>query len=68
VVGETDDEQTHAYLFDGSGDDAVLTEKALRTPRSQASAVQLPNGQVAILGGTDLATGSAALTLDVFFP
>jgi len=68
VVGETDDEETHAYLFDASGDEATLMEQALRTPRSQASATQLPNGQVAILGGTALDTGNPALSLDVFFP
>ncbi len=68
VVGETDDEETHAYLFDATGDEATLVEQALRTPRSQASATQLPNGQVAILGGTELDTGNPALSLDVFFP
>ncbi|MEO6601004.1 MAG: hypothetical protein ABIQ16_14080, partial [Polyangiaceae bacterium] len=68
IVGETDDEETHAYLLDASGDEATLTEQALRTPRSQASATPLPNGQVAIVGGTELATGNPALSLDVFFP
>ncbi|MEO6601689.1 MAG: hypothetical protein ABIQ16_17565 [Polyangiaceae bacterium] len=68
IVGETDDEETHAYLFDASGDEAMLTEQALRTPRSQASATRLPNGQVAIVGGTELSTLSPALSVDIFFP
>ena len=68
VVGETDDEQTHAYLFDASGDEPTLTEQNLRTPRARASAARLPNGQIAIVGGTELSTGNAALGLDVFFP
>jgi hypothetical protein len=67
VVGETEDEQNHAYLLDTSGDTPTLTEQPLKTPRSQASAALLPNGQVALVGGTDIATGEAALGLDVFF-
>ncbi len=68
VIGETDDEQTHAYLFDATGDQATLIEQPLRAPRSRASATKLPNGQVGIIGGTDLATGEAALDPEVFFP
>ncbi|MET0791663.1 MAG: hypothetical protein ABW061_09105 [Polyangiaceae bacterium] len=68
IVGESDDTETHAYLFDASGDEPTLVEKILRTPRSQAAAVTMPNGQIAVVGGTELSTGNPALTLDVFFP
>jgi hypothetical protein len=68
VVGETDDEQTHAYQYDTSGSEPAFVEQPFGTPRARASATVLPNGQLAIFGGTDVSTGSAALTLDVFFP
>ena len=68
IVGESDDTQTHAYLFDASGDEPSLVEQDLRTPRSQASAVLQPNYQVGIFGGTELSSGNPALNVDVFFP
>ncbi len=68
IVGESADTQTHAYLFDANGDEPSLVEQDLRTPRSQASAVLLPNYQVGIFGGTELDSGHPALNVDVFFP
>jgi len=67
VVGETEDEQDHVYLLDASGDAPTLTEQPLHTPRARASAVVLPNGQMALVGGTDVATGEPALGMDVYF-
>ncbi len=67
IVGETDDTQTHAYFVDATGSEPVITEKALSTPRKQASSALLPNGQVAIFGGSDLDSGDSTLNVDVFF-
>ena len=67
AIGETEDEQNHAYLLDATGDTPSMTEQPLHTPRARASSLLLPNRQVALIGGTDLATGEPALGLDVYF-
>jgi hypothetical protein len=59
--------ETHVFSFDlGLGHE--LHEFALRTPRSQASAFLLPNGQVGVLGGDTLDDQTPAKSVELFFP
>jgi hypothetical protein len=60
-------EETHVFTFD-TGIGHALTEFALRTPRKQASAVLLPNGQVGVLGGLTIEDASTASSVELFFP
>jgi len=70
AVGEDPTSQeTHVFTFETRvGLDHAMNEYALRVPRTGASAVMLPNGQVAVLGGDALSDDSPALTLELFFP
>ena len=59
--------ETHVFTFDlGLGHE--LTEFALQTPRTGASAFLLPNGQVGVLGGDALADEAPASSVELFFP
>lgn len=46
----------------------ALTFVPLRVPRSGATAVALPNGAIAVAGGTALADGTPALAVETFLP
>jgi hypothetical protein len=68
AVGEQPDTgETRVFTFD-TGLGNALNEIALRTPRSGASAILLPNGQVGVFSGDALADGTPAMTMEVFFP
>jgi len=68
AVGEDPtSEETHVFTFD-TGIGHALNEFALRTPRKQASAFLLPNGQVGVLGGTALEGATPARSVELFFP
>jgi hypothetical protein len=68
AVGEDPkSEETHVFTFD-TGIGHALNEFALRTPRKQASAFLLPNGQIGVLGGTALEDASPASSVELFFP
>ena len=68
AVGEDPtSEETHVFTFD-TGIGHALNELSLRTPRKQASAFLLPNGQIGVLGGVALEDGTAASSVELFFP
>ena len=68
AVGEDPtSEETHVFTFD-TGIGHALNEFALRTPRKQASAFLLPNGQIGVLGGLALENGNPASSVELFFP
>ena len=67
VTGESTDGQSHVFTLDKSID-FELTEQALRTPRTLASAVKMPNGQIGLVGGNSLDDGTPAASLELFFP
>ncbi len=67
VAGESNDGQSHVFTLDKTiGFD--LTEQALRAPRTLASAVTMPNGQIGLVGGNSLDDGTQAASLELFFP
>lgn len=61
VVGEKDDGTMVAWRIT----DAGLVEIPQRLPRRSATAFQLPNGFVALVGGTLVSDGSPATTLEL---
>lgn len=68
AVGEDPKTQeTHVFTFD-TGLGHALNEFALRTPRNRASAFLLPNGQVGVVGGDAVSDGTAASSVELFFP
>jgi len=68
AVGEDPQtEETHVFTFD-TGIGHALHEFALNTPRTSASAFLLPNGQVGVLGGSELGSDTAAASVEFFFP
>jgi hypothetical protein len=68
AVGEEPESgETHVLTFD-TGIGHELNEFPLRTPRSGASALLLPNGQVGVVGGDALADGAPVMTVELFFP
>jgi hypothetical protein len=68
AVGEEPETgETRLFTFD-TGIGHALNEYALRTPRLGASAIRLPNGQVAVVGGDAVEGGAPAMTMEVFFP
>jgi hypothetical protein len=67
VAGESSDGQSHAFTLDKTIG-FELTEQALRDPRSEASVVKVPNGQIGLVGGSSLSDGSPAGSLELFFP
>ncbi len=60
LVGEDPKGVTRLYRYDGS----KLTEVALREARSGASAVALPTGQLALIGGVNPETQTARSSLE----
>jgi len=67
VAGESSDGQSHAFTLDKTIG-FELTEQALRNPRSEASVVTAPNGQIGLIGGSSLSDGTPATNLELFFP
>jgi hypothetical protein len=67
VAGESSDGQSHAFTLDKTIG-FELTEQALRNPRTEASFVKAPNGQLGFVGGDNLADGSPITNLELFFP
>lgn len=63
VVGRNSSGATGAVSIKGNSIQPV----ALRAPRKNASAIALPNGQVAVFGGTD-PSGAAAMSLELYSP
>jgi hypothetical protein len=68
LVGESADGENHTFLLDGSTPTPTLTERPLRVRRKGATGVTLPNGQIAIVGGSTVETGAAASALELYFP
>jgi hypothetical protein len=68
VMGESVDGQNRAFLVSTTDSQASVEEKPLREPRQGAAPVLLPNGQVGVVGGQLLDTGTPVLTLEAFIP
>ena len=67
AVGEDAGGQDHAFLFDPTAvAPTTPVEIALREPRKGAGVILCPNSQVAVVGGTNVTTGAAVLSLEFF--
>jgi len=67
VAGESGDGQSHAFTLDKTIG-FELTEQALREPRTEASVVKAPNGQIGLIGGDSLSDRTPVTNLELFFP
>jgi hypothetical protein len=62
TIGNKADGETSALLIDGESVQPI----SLREPRRKASALSLPTGQVAVVGGTRISDGAPAQSLEFF--
>ncbi|MEO8905163.1 MAG: hypothetical protein ABI488_22015 [Polyangiaceae bacterium] len=67
VTGESADGETHAFTLSKTVG-YQLTEQPLRTPRIGASSFLMPNGQVGLVAGDEVADGTPASSVELFFP
>ena len=68
VVGDAEDGETHALSLDLSSDTPIATEQSFRERRAGASAVLLPNGQVAVVAGDKPGSANPVSSIELFFP
>ena len=67
VIGDDPNGQTRAFQVVLQGDQSGVTELPFRDPRKGATAIDTPNGLLAVLGG-ELISGGPALSVELLFP